>query len=300
MSTDPNWLYNTIAQSSATIVAIIGGFITASVLSLSADKRSLINQKKDKEARLETLRNEKTTMSQELDAGKSKTFIMSVFDKIIGSQNIPSFEELVNENPESQNLNPQILKKDYEIFTSKLLKAKDFIVNNSNKISLKSGEFEDWIQTNRLDISNYDYEILKSLYDKVQDQKQQSLSSLERVLLPPTLLRMRLPYIPSIVEQQERERLRQIIKADTSEITSLENDIKTLDFRISKFSYPPNLGWGIVVLGFLAIFGILLPVLIIFGETFFSWAKLLTLITFCVGIIGVFAYIVFQIRVLKK
>ena len=300
MSTDPNWLYNTIAQSSATIVAIIGGFITASVLSLSADKRSLINQKKDKEARLETLRNEKTTMSQELDAGKSKTFIMSVFDKIIGSQNIPSFEELVNENPESQNLNPQILKKDYEIFTSKLLKAKDFIVNNSNKISLKSGEFEDWIQTNRLDISNYDYKILKSLYDKVQDQKQQSLSSLERVLLPPTLLRMRLPYIPSIVEQQERERLRQIIKADTSEITSLENDIKTLDFRISKFSYPPNLGWGIVVLGFLAIFGILLPVLIIFGETFFSWAKLLTLITFCVGIIGVFAYIVFQIRVLKK
>ena len=41
---DPNWLYSTIAQSSAAIVAIIGGFITASVLMLTAEKRNLKNQ----------------------------------------------------------------------------------------------------------------------------------------------------------------------------------------------------------------------------------------------------------------
>jgi hypothetical protein len=46
MSTDPNWLYSTIAQSAAAIVAIIGGFITSSVISLNAEKRSLINQVK--------------------------------------------------------------------------------------------------------------------------------------------------------------------------------------------------------------------------------------------------------------
>jgi hypothetical protein len=42
--TDPSWLYSTIAQSSATIVAIIGGFITHSILSLRAEKISLLNQ----------------------------------------------------------------------------------------------------------------------------------------------------------------------------------------------------------------------------------------------------------------
>ncbi|MBA7672472.1 hypothetical protein ES703_80649 [subsurface metagenome] len=41
---DPNWLYSTIAQSSAAIVAIIGGFITATVLMLTAEKRSLETQ----------------------------------------------------------------------------------------------------------------------------------------------------------------------------------------------------------------------------------------------------------------
>ncbi|HUV75710.1 MAG TPA: hypothetical protein VMW00_03535 [Dehalococcoidales bacterium] len=48
MITDPSWLYSTIAQSSAAIVAIIGGFITASVLMLTAEKRNLKNQRDDK------------------------------------------------------------------------------------------------------------------------------------------------------------------------------------------------------------------------------------------------------------
>ena len=92
MSTDPNWLYSTIAQSSAAIVAIIGGFITASVLSLSAEKRSLIDQKQDKGTRLELLKHEKAALSQELDLNESKNFITSVVPKIIDSGKRPSFE----------------------------------------------------------------------------------------------------------------------------------------------------------------------------------------------------------------
>lgn len=38
---DPNWLYSTIAQSSAAIVAIIGGFITATALGLRSEKSRL-------------------------------------------------------------------------------------------------------------------------------------------------------------------------------------------------------------------------------------------------------------------
>jgi NADH/NAD ratio-sensing transcriptional regulator Rex len=56
MTTDPSWLYSTIAQSSATIVAIIGGFITHSVLTLSAEKKSLIKQHDDAKQRLESLK----------------------------------------------------------------------------------------------------------------------------------------------------------------------------------------------------------------------------------------------------
>jgi len=149
MPTDPNWLYSTIAQSSAAIVAIIGGFITATILGLIAEKKSLVKQFSDKRKNLDSLKK------------------------------------------------------------------------------------------HHLDVM-----------------------------------------IVNIKEQ--------------------ENEIANLETRIREFSYPPNLGWGVVVLGFLAFFGILLPVLIMATETFFSWAKLLTLITFWLGLIGVFTYVVFQIRTLKK
>lgn len=56
MITDPNWLYSTIAQSSAAIVAILGGFITHSVLTLSAEKRSLKSQLFAKKSELKGLK----------------------------------------------------------------------------------------------------------------------------------------------------------------------------------------------------------------------------------------------------
>jgi len=142
---DPNWLYSTIAQSSAAIVAIVGGFITASVLMLTAEKRSLVK-------RLE------------------------------------------------------------------------------------------WLKS----------------------YKKSSLAPI------------------------------------TENIEELNREIPTLEARIETFSYPPNLKWGVAVLGYLAVFGILFPVLIIAYEAFSGWARVSTTFAFWVGIIGVFAYIVLQIRTLRR
>ena len=149
MPTDPSWFYSTIAQSSAAIVAIIGGFITATVLMLTAEKRSLVTQVSDKRKMLDSL----------------------------------------------QQANDEMI-------------------------------------------------------------------------------------MPNII--------------------ALDSEIPILEGRIKAFSYPPNLIWGLVVLGFLAIFGILMPVIIIACEAFYSWAKWLTTGSFCLGLIGVFAYIVFQIRTLRR
>ncbi len=149
MICDPNWLYSTIAQSSAAIVAIIGGFITATVLMLTAEKRSLVTQVSDKRKMLDLL--------EQSDA-----------------------DEMV----------------------------------------------------------------------------------------------------PNII--------------------ALDSEIPILEGRIKAFSYPPNLIWGLVVLGYLAVFGILFPVLIIAYEAFFTWAKVSVTASFWLGIIGVFAYIVFQIRTLRR
>ena len=148
MINDPNWLYSTIAQSSAAIVAIIGGFITATVLMLTAEKRSLVTQVSDKREMLDSL-------------GQSDA------DEVL------------------------------------------------------------------------------------------------------------------------------------SQIIALDSEIPILEGRIKAFSYPPNLRWGIGVLGFLAIFGILMPVIIIACEAFYIWAKLITIVLFSIGISGIFIYIFLQLRTLR-
>ena len=148
MLTDPSWFYSTIAQSSAAIVAIIGGFITATVLMLTAEKRSLVTQVSDKRKMLDSLQQ--------------------------------AHDEMI---------------------------------------------------------------------------------------------------MPNII--------------------ALDSEIPILEGRIKAFSYPPNLIWGLVVLGFLAIFGILMPVIIIACEAFCIWAKVITVILFSIGIFGIFIYIFLRMRTLR-
>jgi polyhydroxyalkanoate synthesis regulator phasin len=166
---DPNWLYSTIAQSSAAIVAIVGGFITTGILSRRAEKASLSNQLSDKKSQLKGL----------------------------------------------QNYRPRTI----------------------------------WA-------------------NRATDEEIQS----------------RREHMDSIQEK----------------ISLLRAEVSDLETRLKAFSYPPNLGWGICVLGYLAVFGILVPVLIIVYEAFFTWAKVLTTVSFWLGIIGVFTFIVFQLRALRR
>ncbi len=162
MITDPNWLYSTIAQSSAAIVAIVGGFITASVLMLTAEKRNLTNQLSEKKIRLEKLKSERDTRNVSLNLA----------------------EEL------------------------KLV--------------------------------------------------------------------------------------------DNRDIALLEGEISNLNSHIKTFSYPPNLWWGVGVLGFLAVFGILFPVFMIWTELYSDIAKKLIVYCFFAGILGLFVYIASQIVTLRR
>ena len=47
MSTDPNWLPSTVAQSTAALVAIIGGFLVSRLVSLSSERVGLRHQRED-------------------------------------------------------------------------------------------------------------------------------------------------------------------------------------------------------------------------------------------------------------
>ena len=167
MITDPSWLYSTIAQSSAAIVAIIGGFITASVLYLSAEKRSLIRRLGEMKAQLSKL------------------------------------ESI------------QLVRK-----------------------------------------------------DKLTEQE--------------------------IQKREERS------EAKLEEIIFVRKEISNIKSQLDAFSYPPNLGWGLLILMCFAFFSIVFPVMIIMYELFSPSMKVWTVILFLVGLGAVVTYIGLQIQELRR
>ncbi len=301
MATDPSWLYSTIAQSSAAIVAIIGGFITVSVLTLTAEKRSLANQKKDKETRIQTLSNKKGNLLKELEPKEILSFLNSIADELINSGKVFSLEEILQNYPSAQSLNLKILKKDYELLNKQILEARSFIEQHSDKIMAKeAASFDEWVNKYQLDILSYNYEILEREYNRVRSEKQELLSDWERTLMPSNLLQMNIPYISPISEQRELEDLKGKIQESRYEISSLKNDVASLDTRLKTFTYPPNLGWGLLILMCFAFFSIVFPVMIIMYELFSPSMKVGTVILFLAGLGAVLTYIGLQIRELRR
>lgn len=314
MTTDPSWLFSTIAQSSAAIVAIIAGFITHSVLTLAAEKRNLINQRKEKNARLDTLKRQEKAALEDFDLMMVNTFLSEIAADLKEGEELPSLEELIRDNPKWQ-LNYEILNREYKNLSIRKIEARDFIEQLSDKIVPKNPlSFREWFRVNKLDISAYDYDFLENEYNRILDYKKKDLAEERRrrtsnwpwLHLPDTTdlllnYQLRIPPISSHFKEERRiEELNRRIAGLRYEIAMIESETKNLNSRLKAFSYPPNLRLGAGVLGYLAIAGILLPVQIIANEAFFDWARKLALISFGTGIIAIFAYIVYQIRTLRS
>jgi len=317
MSTDPSWLYSTIAQSSAAIVAIIGGFITATVLSLMAEKRSLQNQSADKEKQLEQYIEQENDISRNYEEMKVEIFLDDNIDELLEQDELPSLEQLMINHP-GQKLDNDILNNKYKELSKDKLEAKRFIEQKSNMITPENSlnDFDKWFKNNRLDISNFNYEILRKEYERQYEVKKEILEEEKRkshnnlfdlfnICNSQDWIYSLKPPVYSAYEATKNDNALEYMKRKLQElrqhIAFIKTEIDALGSRLKTFSYPPNLKWGIATLGYLAFFGIIIPVIIIGNELYDSDPlKWLTMVSFLVGIILVFFYVSFLIWTLRR
>jgi len=121
---DPNWLYSSIAQSSAAIVGLMGAFLTTKIISQKSIIKELETKINEDNTRIEYLRDsikEKqdwvSKIDEEEDFKVVKHFLEYVEDKI-NLENPPSIEELLKMASESEdenfhNLNKKALENSY-------------------------------------------------------------------------------------------------------------------------------------------------------------------------------------------
>lgn len=307
---DPNWLYSTIAQSSAAIVAIVGGFITASVLMLASEKRSLRHQKADKQTRLKALEDEERQLSEEYETSRVYEFLDAITDELIKEDELRSLEVLMERHPDAWNLDPEILKREYEETSKLRLQARQFIGQHSRSIDVSNRiSFDDWISKNRLNIAAYDREILAQEYDKfVTYEKERRAEEEEKTRpflirpfkVPDVSSALHMPRIISLGEQRRQEHTGERLSGVRAEIYVLKHEVVDLDRRLASFRDPQDLRWGLCVLGYLAGVGILFPLLIIAEEAYSTIANQFAIGLFFSGLMAIVGYIVFQINRLRR
>jgi len=307
---DPNWLYSTIAQSSAAIVAIVGGFITASVLMLASEKRSLRHQKADKQTRLQALENEERQLSREYKTMQVDEFIDTVTDELIEEDEWPSLEVVMQRYPETRNLDPEILKREYGKMSKLRLEARQFIGQHSKSIDVSNPlSFNEWISKNRLNISAYDPDLLEQEYDRFVTYEREYQAEERKRAYPFTfqvseILEaspvFHMPRINSLHEQRRQESIGERLRNVRAEIYVLEHEVVGLDERLASFKDPQDLRWGLCVLAYLAGVGILFPLLIMAKEAYSTIAKQFAIGLFFSGLLAIFGYIVFQINRLRR
>ncbi|MBA7652565.1 hypothetical protein ES703_60400 [subsurface metagenome] len=314
MITDPSWLYSTIAQSSAAIVAIIGGFITASVLMLMSEKRGLQKQKSEKETHIQAIKDKRAELQYIYDTNKAERFIRNELAKY-SDDNIPTLDKILDNYPSDYStfFNKNILEKEFLKLSLKQVKAKLFMLKHADRIDVnKYDSFLEWVKNK---VSTEDYIEIVGEYDKyIERQKKSESASNDASTLPPWVSSWGSNIIQKQLDIDKKERELKEEEKHRSEQDNIYSGIKKLDYqiflinhelenlnsRLGAFQYPQGLGWGIIVLAFLAVFCVLVPVIIIAFNAFYPWAQILTTFAFWIGIIGVFAYIVFQIRALRR
>jgi len=64
---DPNWLYSTVAQCSAAVFGIIGGFMTATLLQLTSRRGALVAEADERHRRLAALLSQRDQAEYDLE-----------------------------------------------------------------------------------------------------------------------------------------------------------------------------------------------------------------------------------------
>lgn len=93
MPTDPNWLPSTLAQATAALVAIIGGFLVSRLISLSVSRETLAQRRKSLGPQLDELALEWQRIHDERVAASAESLLDLNWDEWFGASGVVDLDD---------------------------------------------------------------------------------------------------------------------------------------------------------------------------------------------------------------
>jgi len=298
---DPNWLLATIAQSSAAIVAIIGGFLVSKVLGLSAERNSIKRHLEDLQTELDHKRKSLCDAILANIQERAETLLLdrSMDALIINKGNI-SLDNLIDKYGD-EGLSREELHYLYEIVVQEIKSAYQFFTVKNHISQSDPNVMDKFLEKYNLTLPEH---CLNHVYDKVygylwlqaQPPKQPS-SGLSDIILRTTNVWDLKAWE---LKQKERNTLNQKIQDLDYDVHSLLDQIRNYKDRHRILSHPEGVWVGAIVLAGFSLFGIAIPVCLMPVANLEPCPRVLLIMGFLIGLISVLGYIAFSIRELMK
>ncbi|MHB0928154.1 MAG: hypothetical protein ACYC3W_04415 [Candidatus Nanopelagicales bacterium] len=290
-ATDPNWLYSSTAQSTAALVAIVGGFIVSRVISLSSDRAGFLRRLQEATSMLAMADQEAEAIAREVYSTAYTWFrehrLRRYFD-LAGQPEEPFTPRGASEN----DLLRMQQELDAEVALATRLLEERYAapeIPPSDLIHLKS----DGIVTD-------------AVHDDVLEFVAQGIAQSRRPVGGFSALGDLTRYSTALLSTSEvalRRHDAAIVRRDDqrAKVRQLEAEIRLVQHELTLLGQPRGLNGAFVVLAAFSAFGLLLPLALMAARPVpdATWVRALVVAGFVFGLASLFYYMFYQARVLR-
>jgi outer membrane murein-binding lipoprotein Lpp len=293
---DPNALYAAVIQASATIVAIVGGFVTATVINIASERRSLEDEISDLEQECEDVQAELAGAEEERDRVRAQFLIWKRDEDAVGWGGPLPSADVARRRLRAEEVPPPVFEEEWSSFVTDVASARaavdSYLQNYRDPNTSRMLELDEWLGTRVPQLSSRAERLADVIYEALNEEARRSSADagpFASYRIPPITV----PNQASVVSERERwehdiNRLTERCRDSTDEVRRLERDVERHRHRLRYARRaPPSLWLGMAALGLLALVGILFPLILMpqAATEYEPWHKLAVIGGFALGLV---------------
>ena len=310
MAADPNWLLSAAAQSSAAVVAVVGGFITARLIGLASEKAALVSRRDEKHEELLRLDGELRRAIQSYDEFRVSRFLNDIVGELRESDPLPSLEE-VSPKHEGDPLNAQILEDEYRSLRARITAAREWVASLGDLVGDGGPIFKDWLDKHNPDLAGVDIDEVEHAFHREcsrrRDARQQQQKATnyfwggqDRIYVPESSdqLAARRDWAIFWTERDVRrdDDLRGRVESLQADVRLKTGERDETDARVRHFRYPGNYLVPLAILSFLGGIGVAVPLYLMPATTLEGYWKAFVVGGITAGLGALIIYLVHELR----
>ena len=291
---DPNWLLSSTAQSAAAMVAIIGGFLVSRLVTLSAERNTILQRVEDLRSRRKIKTIEHEEVHDARFAVSKSWFVEKHLRNLVDDRGGADPESLLDtitvgsSRDEMRPVAEHLVATIYSAFEAVEATYIGTLIPPTTASELREGG---------LSIPVEDSGIYESVARSVSERRSPRRSwevNLSASMIPATSVR------PAVVYQRQDARVAR--ETDLrSELRFINTEIDLTSERLAGFAKPKGVAGAVMALTYLALAGIVYPIVLMAVRPVpdNSVSRVVVVLAFASGLVFLLCYFVVQARSLR-